>query len=90
MRERRRRSVEAEALRAPVKNVFSLVLFIFPVLLVIVLFSAVQFQRGYVFYVVFIDVVLVKRQEDSEGWNVVKMARGLPHGGIGFGKKEVI
>ena len=43
MRERRRQSAKAEALRAPVKIVFPLVLFIFPALFVIVLLPTLLF-----------------------------------------------
>lgn len=43
MRERRRQSAKAEALRAPVKIVFPLVLFIFPALFVIVLLPTILF-----------------------------------------------
>ena len=41
MRERRRQAAKAEALRAPVKILFPLVLFIFPALFVIVLLPSV-------------------------------------------------
>lgn len=43
MRERRRQAAKAEALRAPVKIVFPLVLFIFPALFVIVLLPSLLF-----------------------------------------------
>ena len=43
MRERRRQSAKAEALRAPVKIVFPLVLFIFPAMFVIVLLPSLLF-----------------------------------------------
>ena len=43
MRERRRQNAKAEALRAPVKIVFPLVLFIFPALFVIVLLPSLLF-----------------------------------------------
>ncbi len=43
MRERRRQAAKAEALRAPVKIVFPLVLFIFPALFVIVLLPSILF-----------------------------------------------